>query len=89
LRFRYNKVFWYAQAAEKWIEALPVGNGCLGAIVYSKVANEQLQFNEEYLWAGPPVPDGKKEAWKAIEHARELIFRGEYTKIHGCTYVCQ
>lgn len=57
-----------------------MGNGRLGAVVYGKVANEQLQLNEESLWAGPPVPDGKKEAWKAIEHARELIFRGEYTK---------
>ncbi|HUX56761.1 MAG TPA: glycoside hydrolase family 95 protein [Bacteroidales bacterium] len=77
---RREKILWYAQPAEKWLEALPVGNGRLGGMVYGKIANEQIQLNEESLWAGPPIPEGKKDAWKVIEKARELIFKGEYTR---------
>ena len=59
---RIENVLWYKQPAEEWIEALPVGNGRLGAMVYGKVTNELLQLNEESLWAGPPVPEGRPTA---------------------------
>jgi len=43
---------WYKQPASNWNEALPVGNGRLGAMVFGKVYNERIQLNEESLWAG-------------------------------------
>src|SRR5262245_48449420 len=45
---------WYRRPAEQWTEALPVGNGRLGAMVFGGVANERLQLNEDTLWAGGP-----------------------------------
>src|SRR3954469_24228648 len=43
---------WYKQPAEKWTDALPIGNGRLGAIVFGGVAEERLQLNEDTLWSG-------------------------------------
>src|SRR3990172_1789826 len=45
---------WYGRPATEWIEALPVGNGCLGAMVFGGTANERIQFNEATLWNGGP-----------------------------------
>ena len=45
---------WYAQPARNWNEALPVGNGRLGAMVFGGPSKERLQLNEESLWAGTP-----------------------------------
>ena len=47
---------WYTQPAQKWVEALPVGNGRLGAMVFGGTAVEHLQFNEDTLWTGRPHP---------------------------------
>ncbi len=49
---------WYAAPASKWVEALPVGNGRLGAMVFGGVTNEHLQFNEDSLWYGDEVEMG-------------------------------
>lgn len=72
-----NKL-WYTQPSEKWIDALPIGNGRLGGMVYGRVENEIIQLNEESVWAGPPIPENREGAWTSIEKARELIFNGEY-----------
>jgi len=45
---------WYRHPAEKWENALPVGNGRLGAMVFGKVDTERIQFNEETYWSGGP-----------------------------------
>ena len=45
---------WYNKPAEQWTEALPLGNGRLGAMVYGGRENEVIQFNEETLWSGQP-----------------------------------
>src|SRR4051794_6783263 len=45
---------WYRQPAERWVEALPVGNGRLGAMVFGGVAKERLQLNEQTMWSGGP-----------------------------------
>lgn len=74
-----NKL-WYTSPASNWIEALPIGNGRLGAMVFGKVEEETLQLNEESVWAGPPIPEGKEDAWKSIDAARALIFKGDYKK---------
>ena len=49
-----NKL-WYDQPAKEWTEALPLGNGRLGAMVFGSIVKERLQLNEESLWAGEPV----------------------------------
>ena len=51
---------WYARPASRWEEALPIGNGRLGAMVFGRVGQERLQLNEETLWAGSPyTPVGR------------------------------
>ncbi|MFB9054648.1 glycoside hydrolase N-terminal domain-containing protein [Formosa undariae] len=79
----FQNKLWYTSPAKEWMEALPVGNGRLGAMVYGGVENEQIQLNEESVWAGPPIPTGKPGAWTSIEEARKLIFNGEYAKANS------
>ena len=50
-------VLWYEKPATTWVEALPTGNGRLGAMVFGGVGEERIQLNEETIWAGPPVPE--------------------------------
>ena len=71
---------WYNQPAQKWTEALPVGNGRLGAMVFGGVVREQIQLNEDSIWAGPPVPQDRVGAYKHIAEARKLIFEGKYSE---------
>jgi len=70
----------YAQPAEEWVEALPVGNGRLGAMVFGGIEEERLQLNEESIWAGSPIDRDKKGAHQFLAEARDLIFQGEYGK---------
>ena len=69
---------WYESPANVWTEALPVGNGNLGAMVFGGIAEERLQLNEDTMWAGSPVDRDKKGAWKYLDKARELSFAGKY-----------
>jgi alpha-L-fucosidase 2 len=73
-------MLWYDKPADKWTEALPVGNGRLGAMVFGGTTNERIQLNEDTVWAGPPVPEDRKGAYVHVEKARELFFEGEYSK---------
>ena len=75
--FAGKAALWYDQPAAKWEEALPLGNGRLGAMVFGGVARERMQLNEESLWAGRPV-----EAWPAdypghLAKTREMILAGK------------
>jgi alpha-L-fucosidase 2 len=70
---------WYRQPAEHWIEALAVGNGRLGAMVFGKIANERIQFNEDTVWAGGPYkPVRNSEGPQKLPHMRRLVFEGKY-----------
>jgi alpha-L-fucosidase 2 len=69
---------WYRQPAGRWEEALPVGNGRLGAMVFGRVAQERLQLNEDTLWAGSPYSPESPEAYDALSEVRRLIDAGEY-----------
>ena len=51
---RAESVLWYQQPAAKWQDAMPVGNGRLGAMVFGATAEERLQLNESTLWGGLP-----------------------------------
>ncbi len=71
---------WYRQPAREWTEALPVGNGRLGAMVFGGTAHERLQLNEDTLWAGGPYNPVNPEAHAALPEVRRLIFAGRYAE---------
>jgi alpha-L-fucosidase 2 len=75
-------LLWYDKPASEWTEALPVGNGRLGAMVFGGPASEQLQLNEDTLYAGSPYDPNNPEALKALPEARRLIFEGRYKEAH-------
>jgi alpha-L-fucosidase 2 len=69
---------WYNQPAGKWTEALPIGNGRLGAMVFGGAGQEHLQLNEGTLWAGGPYDNDNPKALAALPAARALVFDGKY-----------
>jgi alpha-L-fucosidase 2 len=71
---------WYRRPAQKWTEALPVGNGRLGAMVFGGVERERLQLNEDTLWAGGPYDPDNTNALAALPEVRKLIFAGQYAE---------
>ena len=73
---------WYRQPATEWTEALPVGNGRLGAMVFGGVREERIQMNEESVWAGPPVPEPVAGSAEVVEEARRAWFDGDYQRCH-------
>ncbi len=71
-----DRILWYQQPAKDWNEALPVGNGKLGAMVFGRVQEELLQLNEATLWTGGPVDhDPNPDAPKFLQPVREALFR--------------
>ena len=69
---------WYDCPAQVWTEALPLGNGRLGAMVYGTPGTEQIQLNEESIWAGRPNNNANPDALEYIPKVRELVFAGKY-----------
>src|SRR5690349_11364003 len=69
---------WYKQPAEQWTEALPIGNGRLGAMIFGGIARERLQLNEDTLYGGGPYDPSSSEALAALPRVRELIAAGEF-----------
>ena len=68
---------WYEQAARNWNEALPVGNGRLGAMVFGNPGKERIQLNEESLWAGAPVEAWPPDYLKHLNEVRRLVFENK------------
>ncbi len=66
-------LLWYQQPAKEWTEALPTGNGRLGAMVFGETRTERIQLNEESLWAGSPVDNNNQEALKNLKKVQGLI----------------
>jgi alpha-L-fucosidase 2 len=73
-------LLWYRQPAKTWTEALPVGNGRLGAMIFGGVGRERLQLNEATLWAGGPYDPDNTNALAALPEVRKLIFAGQYAE---------
>jgi alpha-L-fucosidase 2 len=71
-------VLWYQKPAEKWTNALPIGNGRLGAMVFGGIDREHLQLNEDTLWAGGPYDPNNTNALAALPEVRKLVFEGKY-----------
>ncbi|MDR1025043.1 MAG: glycoside hydrolase family 95 protein, partial [Treponema sp.] len=67
---------WYEQAAEQWTEALPLGNGRLGLMVFGKTEDEILPVNEDTLWSGYPADRGPKDKAGESRAIRDLVRQG-------------
>ena len=78
--FAQSKAYklWYDKPAQVWTEALPLGNGRLGAMVFGNPAMEQIQLNEATIWAGQPNNNANPDALVNIPKVRELVFAEKY-----------
>ena len=73
-----NEKLWYKQPANVWTEALPVGNGRLGAMIFGKVNEELIQLNESTLWSGGPIPAIiNPDAPKYLPQIRDVLMKEE------------
>lgn len=72
-----NLRLWYTKPALKWTEALPIGNGRLGAMIFGGIENDRIQFNEETLWNGAPNDYSHKGSVKYLGPIRQLLFEGK------------
>ncbi len=68
---------WYEKPATTWVEALPVGNSSMGAMVYGGTSKEELQLNEETVWGGSPHRNDNPKAKEHLQEVRDLIFAGK------------
>ncbi len=68
---------WYRQPAKLWVEALPVGNGRMGAMVFGGIAHERIQFNEQTVWTGEPHDYAHRGAYRSLAAIRELLWAGK------------
>jgi len=73
---------WYTAPAKQWVEALPVGNGRLGAMVFGNPLKEVIQLNENTIWAGSPNRNDNPNAKEALPLIRQYIFEGKYKEAH-------
>lgn len=71
---------WYRQPANEWVEALPVGNGRLGAMVFGGLATDRLQLNEDTFFSGGPYDPTSPDAAAALPEVRKLIFDRKYVE---------
>ena len=71
---------WYDHPAQTWTQALPIGNGVMGAMVFGTPAVERIQLNEETIWAGMPNNVCNPEAKDYLPRVRQLIFEGRYAE---------
>jgi alpha-L-fucosidase 2 len=71
---------WYDRPATDWVEALPIGNGRIGGMVFGGITSERIQLNEDSLFSGGPYDADNPEAAAAIPEIRRLIFAGRYAE---------
>lgn len=71
---------WYSKPAKQWVEALPIGNGRLGCMIFGKVAEERIQLNEDSIWYGGPKNCKNTDTAKYLQEIRDLLFEGHPEK---------
>eukprot|EP01032_Pedospumella_encystans_P033343 gene33343-37677_t len=87
---RENLSLWYDRPAAPWVEALPVGNGRLGAMVFGRPEQELLQLNEATLWSGGPVATNiNPGAFEALGQVRSALANGDYASAYALTHKMQ
>jgi alpha-L-fucosidase 2 len=72
-----NYQLWYTKPSQKWTDALPLGNGRIGAMVYGGVTHDHIQFNEETMWTGKPRDYNRKGAFQYLAQIRQLLADGK------------
>lgn len=80
MRNNGTNILWYRQPASSWNEALPLGNGRLGAMVYGGIEAERISLNEDTLWSGIPNFYENESAYDAYCRARELVKERKYAE---------
>lgn len=75
--FEQENRLWYKKPAASWNEALPIGNGRLGGMVYGKTDKEQIQLNEDSIWYGEPIDRNNPDALNNLPIIRKLLFEGK------------
>jgi len=73
-----ESTLWYRQPATNWLEALPVGNGRIGAMVYGNPQEERLQLNEDTIWSGNQSDFDRVGAYRHLPEIRRLLFEGRH-----------
>ena len=73
----YRNQIWYDKPAEHWEEALPLGNGTLGGMVFGKPNIERIQLNEDSLWYGGPMERNNPDAKEHLSGIRSLLLSGQ------------
>jgi len=68
---------WYDKPAASWVEALPIGNGNMGGMIFGGVATERIHFNEDTFWSGKPMDRQSPEALENLPRIRQLLFDGK------------
>jgi alpha-L-fucosidase 2 len=81
--FNPSTLMWYTAPAKKWDEALPVGNGRLGAMVFGKNGEERIQLNEETYWSGGPYSTVVKGGHKVLPEIQKKVFEEKYLAAHN------
>jgi alpha-L-fucosidase 2 len=76
-------LLWYSAPAKKWDDALPVGNGRLGAMVFGKNGEERIQLNEETYWSGGPYSTVVKGGAKVLPEIQKKVFEEKYLAAHN------
>ena len=77
-----NYTLWYNKPASRWLDALPIGNSHLGAMVYGDTDTEEIQLNEETFWSGSPHNNNSTESLQYLPTVRRLIFEGHEEEAH-------
>jgi alpha-L-fucosidase 2 len=80
-------VLWYPEPAMQWIEALPVGNGRVGAMVFGGPTREHIQFNEATVWTGQPHEYQRQDAHRYLDEIRSLLFAGRQREAESLAQV--
>ena len=81
--FDPSTVSWYNAPAKKWEDALPVGNGRLGAMVFGRSGEERIQLNEETYWSGGPYSTVVKGGYKVLPEIQKMVFEEKYLAAHN------
>lgn len=68
----------YNSPAKEWVEALPIGNGHLGGMIFGGLEDEDIQINVKSLWSGSPQESDRTDGWKSLHRIEELIEQGKY-----------
>lgn len=74
--YEHKQKLWYKKPAASWDEALPIGNGRLGGMVFGKIKKEQIQLNEDSVWYGEPIDRNNPDALKNLPKIRRLLAEG-------------